>query len=199
MIGALAGMTARQALTIAGVIISAEGGPRAPGAAARARAAPGLIPRRIAISGRRAIAAANRSFIPSPRISHPFGRKRRRPQPAAWALARMKGSPPLGFLHHFRVMLTRKCGLRLAGAVTRPDTMLRFIPLTLALFSSLAIAGGPTTASAPSAEGLRVNLDQAKIARLPEGTATLVIGNPIVADVTMLKGSGAMVVTGKGV
>jgi Flp pilus assembly secretin CpaC len=95
-------------------------------------------------------------------------------------------------------MLMRKCRLRLAGAVTRPDTMLRFIPLTLALFSALALAGGSSTASAASEEVLRVNLDQAKIDRLPEGTATLVIGNPIVADVTMLKGSGAMVVTGKG-
>jgi hypothetical protein len=75
-------------------------------------------------------------------------------------------------------MLTRKCRLRLAGAVTRPDTMLRFIPLTLALFSALAFAGGPSTANAASEEVLRVNL--------------------IVADVTMLKGSGAMVVTGKG-
>jgi hypothetical protein len=75
--------------------------------------------------------------------------------------------------------------------------MLRCFLLTPALFLGLAI--GPTAASAAApAEVLRVNLDQAKIARIPEGTATLVIGNPIVADVTMLKGSGAMVVTGKG-
>jgi hypothetical protein len=45
---------------------------------------------------------------------------------------------------------------------------------------------------------LSVTVDEAKIARVPDGTATLVIGSPIVADVTMLKGSGAMVVTGKG-
>ena len=45
---------------------------------------------------------------------------------------------------------------------------------------------------------LSVTLDEAKIAKVPDGTVTLVIGNPIVADVTMLKGSGAMVVTGKG-
>jgi hypothetical protein len=48
------------------------------------------------------------------------------------------------------------------------------------------------------AETLDVNIDQAKIAKIPTGTATLVVGNPIVADVTMLKSSGAMVVTGKG-
>src|SRR5438105_1744580 len=75
--------------------------------------------------------------------------------------------------------------------------MLRRFSSTLALFLTLALAGISTAAGAAE-EVLRVNLDQAKIARLPEGTATLVIGNPIVADVTMLKGSGAMVVTGKG-
>lgn len=76
--------------------------------------------------------------------------------------------------------------------------MLRRSPSILALLMTLAIAGGSTAAGAAEEEVLRVNLDQAKIARLPEGTATLVIGNPIVADVTMLKGAGAMVVTGKG-
>jgi hypothetical protein len=71
--------------------------------------------------------------------------------------------------------------------------MLRHLPLTFAFLLGLASAA----AAAPE-EVLRVNLDQAKIARVPDGTVTLVIGNPIVADVTMLKGSGAMVVTGKG-
>ena len=32
----------------------------------------------------------------------------------------------------------------------------------------------------------------------PAGTRTLVVGNPAIADVTMLKGGAAMVVTGKG-
>jgi Flp pilus assembly secretin CpaC len=76
--------------------------------------------------------------------------------------------------------------------------MLRRSPSTLALLLTLAFASVATAAGAAEEEVLRVNLDQAKIDRLPEGTATLVIGNPIVADVTMLKGSGAMVVTGKG-
>jgi Pilus formation protein N terminal region len=44
---------------------------------------------------------------------------------------------------------------------------------------------------------LAVTLDQAKIVRIPAGTQTLIIGNPIVADVTMLKNIGMMVVTGK--
>jgi Flp pilus assembly secretin CpaC len=53
-------------------------------------------------------------------------------------------------------------------------------------------------ASFAHADTLDVMLDHAKIAKVPEGTATLVIGNPIVADVTMLKSANAMVVTGKG-
>ncbi|MGO4869687.1 MAG: pilus assembly protein N-terminal domain-containing protein [Roseiarcus sp.] len=64
---------------------------------------------------------------------------------------------------------------------------------------SLLLVGAPAAIPARAETAvLSVTLDQAKIARVPEGTVTLVIGNPIVADVTMLKGAGAMVVTGKG-
>jgi hypothetical protein len=73
--------------------------------------------------------------------------------------------------------------------------MLRRPLLSLAFLSGFGFAGVVMAAPAPV---LSVTLDQAKIARIPDGTMTLVIGNPIVADVTMLKGSGAMVVTGKG-
>src|SRR5580658_11175712 len=45
---------------------------------------------------------------------------------------------------------------------------------------------------------IAVTLDQAKIARLPAGAATLIIGNPMIADVTMLKNNNSMVITGKG-
>jgi hypothetical protein len=70
----------------------------------------------------------------------------------------------------------------------------RFL-LSFALVIGFGLAGA-RAAEAPVT--LNVKMDEAKIARIPEGTSTLVIGNPIVADVTMLKGSGAMVVTGKG-
>jgi len=42
-----------------------------------------------------------------------------------------------------------------------------------------------------------IDLDYARIVRLPEGAQTLIIGNPLIADVTMLKNSRMMVVTGK--
>jgi hypothetical protein len=53
-------------------------------------------------------------------------------------------------------------------------------------------------ASTPSAaETMTVVLDQARIARLPDKTSTVVVGNPLIADVSIQSG-GAMVVTGKG-
>jgi hypothetical protein len=45
---------------------------------------------------------------------------------------------------------------------------------------------------------LAITIDQAKVAKIPTGTATLVVGNPSIADVTMLKGGLSMVVTAKG-
>jgi Flp pilus assembly secretin CpaC len=77
--------------------------------------------------------------------------------------------------------------------------MRRFSVVPFLVMVGLWLVGGQTPATAEAlAPVLSVTLDQAKIARIPDGTVTLVIGNPIVADVTMLKGSGAMVVTGKG-
>ena len=43
---------------------------------------------------------------------------------------------------------------------------------------------------------IRVQLDQAKLIRMPERTSTLVVGNPLIADVTVQPG-GLLVVTGK--
>jgi Flp pilus assembly secretin CpaC len=47
-----------------------------------------------------------------------------------------------------------------------------------------------------AAEPLNVTLDQARIVKLPERVATIVIGNPLIADVTV-QSNGMMVVTGK--
>jgi hypothetical protein len=44
---------------------------------------------------------------------------------------------------------------------------------------------------------VRIEVDYARIVRMPEGAQTLVIGNPLIADITMLKNSRLMVVTGK--
>ncbi|MDI3470188.1 MAG: hypothetical protein OJF62_002251 [Pseudolabrys sp.] len=47
------------------------------------------------------------------------------------------------------------------------------------------------------AEGVTVNLDHARIVKLPANVATIVIGNPLIADGTLQPG-GLLVVTGKG-
>jgi hypothetical protein len=49
----------------------------------------------------------------------------------------------------------------------------------------------------PSGNAIAVNVDQAKLVRLPGRVATIVVGNPLIADVTLQTG-GVMVVTGKG-
>lgn len=47
------------------------------------------------------------------------------------------------------------------------------------------------------AEDIAVIVDEAKLEKLPDGVATLVVGNPLIADVSLQPG-GLMVLTGKG-
>ena len=49
----------------------------------------------------------------------------------------------------------------------------------------------------PTRDAIAVNVDQAKLVKLPSRVATIVVGNPLIADVTLQTG-GVMVVTGKG-
>jgi hypothetical protein len=66
------------------------------------------------------------------------------------------------------------------------------------LFGASALALILMQAPAPAAsETLLVSLDQAQLMKLPERVATVVIGNPLIADVTIQTG-GVAVVTGKG-
>jgi hypothetical protein len=58
------------------------------------------------------------------------------------------------------------------------------------------IAAGLVTASA-QANDFEVTLDQAKIVKLPERVATVVVGNPLIADIALQPG-GQVVITGKG-
>ena len=52
-------------------------------------------------------------------------------------------------------------------------------------------------AQAQGSDPLNVVLDQATIMKLPEKVATIVVGNPLIADVAVQSG-GLVVVTGKG-
>ena len=52
------------------------------------------------------------------------------------------------------------------------------------------------SASAAGRETVAVMIDHAKVVRLPERTQTVVVGNPIIADITVQR-NGIVVVTGK--
>ncbi len=66
------------------------------------------------------------------------------------------------------------------------------IPACVALLLSFSVAG-----PAFAVETITVALDRAKMIKVPDGTQTMVIGNPLVADVTLLKGNNSMVLTGR--
>lgn len=65
------------------------------------------------------------------------------------------------------------------------------------LAAAFVLASGASPARAETS-AIAVILDQAKIAQLPQGTTTLIVGNPMIADVTMLKNNNTMIITGKG-
>jgi len=52
-------------------------------------------------------------------------------------------------------------------------------------------------APAAQAESVTVSVDQAQVMKLPERVATVVIGNPLIADAALQSG-GVLVITGKG-
>jgi Flp pilus assembly secretin CpaC len=67
------------------------------------------------------------------------------------------------------------------------------IALVLCLLGSAIAVPNPALA----ADTLTVTVDQATVMKLPERVATIVVGNPLIADVAVQSG-GLVVVTGKG-
>ncbi|MEH2489287.1 pilus assembly protein CpaC [Bradyrhizobium rifense] len=68
----------------------------------------------------------------------------------------------------------------------------------ICLLAAAAVLASPAIGLAePTADTIAVNVDQAKLVRLPGKVATIVVGNPLIADVTLQPG-GMIVVTGKG-
>jgi Flp pilus assembly secretin CpaC len=75
---------------------------------------------------------------------------------------------------------------------SRARASLKFLPLALGVLVC------PVAAVAePTADSIAVNVDQAKLVKLPTRVSTIVVGNPLIADVTLQTG-GILVVTGKG-
>lgn len=79
----------------------------------------------------------------------------------------------------------------------RPITPHRNARAVLALAGAIALSA---TAAARSAEPvppvITVTVDNAKVMRLPEKTRTVIVGNPIIADVSLQK-NGILILTGK--
>jgi Flp pilus assembly secretin CpaC len=62
--------------------------------------------------------------------------------------------------------------------------------------SVLAMLAAVTAASAET-KVVTVTLDKASLVKMPPKAVTLVVGNPSIADITVLKSNGMMVITGK--
>ena len=69
------------------------------------------------------------------------------------------------------------------------------VAFAVVMHSKTALAADPASESTLR-EPIMVNLDQAKLVKLPERTATLVIGNPLIADAAVQPG-GVVVLTAK--
>jgi Flp pilus assembly secretin CpaC len=67
---------------------------------------------------------------------------------------------------------------------------LRFLVAGILLWPAVCLA-------APDPDRIAVYVDQAKLVKLPAKVSTIVVGNPLIADVTLQSG-GIIVVTGKG-
>jgi hypothetical protein len=65
-----------------------------------------------------------------------------------------------------------------------------FLLVVLSPLHALAETPGPE-------DSLAIIVDQAKLIRMPDRVATLIVGNPLIADVSIQPG-GLMVLTGKG-
>ncbi len=69
----------------------------------------------------------------------------------------------------------------------------RSMGAALVLAGVLSLGG----ARAASNDIVLVAIDKARVARIPDNTDTLVVGQPAIADVTILKSTGLGVITGK--
>lgn len=66
-----------------------------------------------------------------------------------------------------------------------------------ALAAALIVGAALGARVAAAAEPISVTMDQAKVMKMPDKVSTVIIGNPLIADVSIQAG-GIMVITGKG-
>jgi hypothetical protein len=106
----------------------------------------------------------------------------------------------LHFVHHFFLQSTPiESAAKAAIVNTLESFMSAMLGCRRRLFrlSAWAIIFAATLSATPTrADNLVVNIDQAQVLKLPERVATIVIGNPLIADATLQSG-GVLVITGK--
>jgi prepilin-type processing-associated H-X9-DG protein len=68
--------------------------------------------------------------------------------------------------------------------------------LSAALGLLACLAGAPAASARENT--VTVLLDRAQLMPFPPSTETVIVGNPIIADVTMLRNTGQLILTGKG-
>lgn len=81
----------------------------------------------------------------------------------------------------------------MTATLSRRDFAPKLRRAVAATFLTVAFAASAVGAEEPIA----VTLDQAKVVKMPEKVSTVVVGNPLIADVTIQAG-GIIVITGKG-
>ena len=85
-----------------------------------------------------------------------------------------------------------------AGRVTNLGDLLRRSVASTA-YMLIAVAGWAAADVARAEEAtVYVTLDHARIMPYPAGTETIIVGNPIIADITMLKSADRVILTGRG-
>lgn len=90
-------------------------------------------------------------------------------------------------------------GSRLRAGTLAVGVLAVLLPFQTARATETPLAGAPSPDLAGAiAQGMTVTIDQARVMRLPAHVATLVIGNPLIADASVQRG-GLMVLTGKSV
>lgn len=70
--------------------------------------------------------------------------------------------------------------------------------LRVASLIPVVMAAAMSAMPAHAGETIEVVLDQAKVLQLPPNASTIIVGNPGIADVTMLRKNSQMILTGKG-
>jgi Flp pilus assembly secretin CpaC len=100
----------------------------------------------------------------------------------------------LAKIHHFGVKLAL-AGVRERQSMGAQMSKFPCLGMRIAAICLSLAAASPVFAEDNT---LTVTVDQAKIYKLPGTVRTLIIGNPMIADVTLLRAGSTMVVTGKG-